>query len=70
MSRFADLYNMILTSKKSREDLLKDPAGMLESLNIEPTPEILEAVCTIILEVKLLQEKLGATKPEMKTCVS
>jgi len=70
MSRFATLYNTILTDETFREKLLKDPAGTLQSIEIKPTPEVLEAVCTIILEVKLLQEKLGATKSELKTCVS
>lgn len=70
MSRFAHLYNTILTSEAFREHLLKDPAGALTTLGIQPTPEVLEAVCGIILEIKALQKELGATKSELGICVS
>lgn len=70
MSGFQELYKEMLEKPKSREALLNDPAAELRKLGINPTPEVLAAVCGIIQDVEQLQKILGASKDEMKACVS
>jgi hypothetical protein len=70
MSHFKELYERLLKEESFRKELLEDPAATLRKFNIVRTPEVLEAVCGIIKDVKILQKELGARKGEMETCVS
>ena len=70
MSQFKGLYERLLKDEAFRDGLLENPADALTDIGIKPTPEVLEAVCGIIKDVKALQKELKATKREMEKCVS
>ncbi|GGG93250.1 Os1348 family NHLP clan protein [Silvibacterium dinghuense] len=55
MSQFEKLYHKVLTDAHFRKELVEDPHRALKSLDIEPTPEILDA----IKQIEIAVEKLG-----------
>lgn len=59
MGQFEKLYNKVLTDAQFRAELSKEPARALESIGIQPTPEILGAVNEVNKAVEQVRKDLG-----------
>jgi hypothetical protein len=54
VSQFQDLYNQVLSDADFRSQLASNPASALQSVGIDPTPELLAAVQGVISAVSSL----------------
>jgi len=59
MSQFEKLYHKVLSDAQFRKELIENPGRALESLEIEPTPEILHAIKQLEEAVHRLEVDLG-----------
>ena len=59
MSQYKDLYDKLLSDENFRKFLLKNPSGALESIGMNPTPEVLDAVKEVIKGVSEMDKLLG-----------
>jgi hypothetical protein len=68
MAQFETLYHKVLSDKLFREELRAQPQQALESIGIEPTPEVLQLLKNIEIAVGALAEDLdGPTDTIMMT---
>jgi hypothetical protein len=59
MSQYKDLYDKLLSDEDFRKFLLEKPSGALESIGIDPTPDVLHAVKEVIKGVSEMDTLLG-----------
>ena len=59
MSQYKDLYDKLLSDAHFRRFLLENPSGALDSIGIDPTPEVLDAVKEVIKGVSEMDTLLG-----------
>ena len=53
-TKFALLYDRVLADEDFRQQLADDPVSALESLGIDPTPQVVSAVQQINASVKAI----------------
>jgi hypothetical protein len=70
VSEYRKLYNEVLGNPEFREKLDRHPKEALESIGIDPTPEILEGVNNALKALKELQADFGPGTSETESCVS
>jgi len=63
MSQFEELYSRLLSDGDFRQRLLEDPSGALTSIGIQPTPELLQAIKSVINSVAEVDQILGQGSP-------
>jgi hypothetical protein len=61
MPHFEKLYHKVLSDKHFREELIARPEKALESIGIEPTPEVLQLLKHIETAVVALEKDLDGT---------
>jgi hypothetical protein len=64
------LYEKVLRDETFREFLDADPKAALESIDIKPTPEILEGVENTLKAIRELQDDFGVDETIKKVCVT
>jgi len=68
MARFEALYHKVLSDKQFREELVARPEQALQSIGIDPTPEVLQLLKNIETAVGALEQDLeGASETIMMT---
>jgi hypothetical protein len=68
MAQFEKLYHKVLSDKQFREELISQPEQALQSIGIDPTPEVLQLLKNIEVAVGALEEDLdGPTATIMMT---
>lgn len=64
------LYDKVLSDETFREFLDADPKAALESIDIKPTPEILEGVEKTLQAIRDLQNDFGVDETIKKVCIT
>jgi hypothetical protein len=68
MAQFDALYHKVLSDKQFREELIARPEQALQSIGIDPTPEVLQLLKNIETAVGALEQDLdGASMTIMMT---
>lgn len=70
MSQFKVLRDKVLTDAKFRMQLVQDPAGALQSIHIEPTPQILAAVKEAVAAAEKLGHDLNREVADGPECIT
>jgi hypothetical protein len=61
MAHFEKLYHKVLSDKHFREELIAHPEQALQSVGIDPTPEVLQLLKNIEVAVTALEEDLDGS---------
>jgi hypothetical protein len=59
MAHFEKLYNKVLGDAQFRAELAANPSQALQSIGIEPTPQLLDAIKDVAKAVEEVRADLG-----------
>jgi hypothetical protein len=59
MAHFEKLYNKVLSDAQFRAELAVNPSKALQSIGIEPTPQLLDAIKDVAKAVEEVRADLG-----------
>lgn len=70
IEEYKRLYDKVLSDETFREFLDADPKAALESIDIQPTPEILKGVENTLKAINELQKDFGVEETLRRVCVT